>query len=136
MSDLDQEGTIVRNLAYEVGTKLALTERLIARWEAGELTTDDRAQARAAARHLALEGRIGFVASRRISERMPVYFERFAATLRVSSRLAYCLLALADEEPEPFALLGRDELDTLLADNGADELVDLVMEQAPAEAER
>jgi hypothetical protein len=136
MSDLDQEGTIVRNLAYEVGTKLALTERLIARWEAGELSFDDRVQAREAARHLALEGRIGFVASQRISERMPVNFERFAAALLVSSRLAYCLLALADEEPEPFALLGRDELDTLLADNGAGELVAMVMAQTPAETER
>lgn len=136
MSDLEEEGTIVRNLAYEVGTKVALTEHLVARWEAGELSVGDRAQAREAARHLALEGRIGFVASQRISERMPMYFERFAATLRVSSRLAYCLLALADEDPEPFALLQRDELGTLLADNGADELVDMVMAQTPAEAER
>ncbi len=136
MSDLEQEGAIVRNLAYEVGTKLALTKRLVARWEAGRLSADDRAQAREAARHLALEGRIGFVASQRISERLPVSFERFAATLRVSSRLAYCLLALADEDPEPFALIQGDELATLLADDGADELVEMVMAQLPAEAER
>lgn len=129
-------GEIIGNLAVELDVGLERTRRLMASYEAGDLDPDQRLEAQRGGRHLAVEGRIGFIYLPKMMEQAPHLFEGYAPALRVVTRLCHCLLALSGPEPEPLALLTRSELDTILADNGADEWLTRVLATLPDDARR
>jgi hypothetical protein len=119
----------------EVRWGLDEAKRLVASHEAGGLDPEEQARALATARSLAAEGRLGFLTIPTMSERAPELFAPYASGLRACARLAYCLLALSRDEPEPLAVLSSSELETLLHDEGAEaDLERLVARRPPREA--
>lgn len=131
-----EEAQVFGDLFLELRDGLERTRRLMGRFGAGGLGQDEREEARRGARYLAVEGRVGFISMAGMSERAPELFPRYAIGLRVAARLAYCLLALADEDPEPLALLSPAELETILHDEAGDERVAELVAMVPAEKRR
>lgn len=134
--ELREEDEIFGNLVFELATGLELTKRLMTRFEADTLDEAARAEARTGARHLAVEGRIGFASLVRVGQEAPELFPRYAVALRIATRLAYCLLALSGDEPEPLALLSAAELESILRDEGGDEQLETLVSLVPAGAQR
>jgi len=135
-SELSQEQRVFGDLFFELRDGLELTKRLMGRYEAGRLDEVERAEAGQGARRLAVEGRIGFDSLARMNERAPDLFPRYSIALRVATRLAYCLLALAGDDPEPLALVSSSELDTILRDEGGDERIEELLAMVPANRNR
>lgn len=131
-----EEDQVFGELLLELRDGLERAKRLVSRFEAGTLDEDGRSEARRGARYLAVEGRIGFSVIARMEERAPELFPRYASALRVVTRLAYCLLALSGEDPEPLALITRAELDTILVDEGGDDRLAQLLSLMPADKHR
>lgn len=109
------EEAIFGHLFAEVRTALDLSKRLMGRYEASGLNGLERREAGQAARSIAVAGRIGFSSLSKMNQRAPELFERYAIALRVATRLNYCLLALACDDPEPLALISSNELEAILS---------------------
>lgn len=124
------EGEILMNLGFELRDGLDRVHHLLERFAAGGLDEGGRAQAREGARRLAVEGRICFISLEELHSRLPEVLHPWAA-MRVAARLTYCLLALSGEQPEPFALFSREELDTLLHDEGAEGWLSAILSKLP-----
>lgn len=130
-----KEALILGNLAFELRLGLDTVRRLLDRFAAAGLDEDGRAEAREGARILAVEGRICFMHLVQLHERVPEELHPWAA-MRVAARLTFCLLALSGEEPEPLALFSREELDTLLRDEGAEGWLSEMLSRLPEDASR
>lgn len=131
-----EEDLLFGELLAELRDGLERTGHLMGRFKAGGLSETEREEARTRARYLAGEGRIGFMVLPQMSERAPELFPTYAVALRIVTRLAYCLLALADEDPEPLALLSPAELATILRDESGDERLEELIAMVPAERAR
>lgn len=132
----DEERTVLANLAFELRAGIERTKRLMGSFEAGGLDDVGRAEAREGARYLAVEGRIGFIRLGQLIERVPDEFPAYAGALRGGTRLAYCLLALAGDDPEPLALIPCTEIDTLFRDEGAEEWLQTMWPLLPKDGRR
>ena len=110
----EEERQILTALMIELRDGLERTKRLMASYERGGLSPSEQQEAELGARYLAVEGRIGFINIDTFPERAPELFGLYAPALRAASRLSYCLLALAGDEPEPVALISPNELEMVL----------------------
>jgi hypothetical protein len=126
---------VFTDLLVTLRDELHRTRRLMTSYESGGLSGPEREEAGLGARNLAVEGRIAFIYIEEWAE-APELFERYAPALRAASRLSYCLLALAGEDPEPLALISPDELETMLDDEDSDGMLPHLIKQLPPELHR
>jgi hypothetical protein len=110
-------------MAFEEGMESCA--RLTQRREAGEPAAELRDEALEVARTIAYVSRAAFesVVHRKLLESIPDESRSPVKPLRVLSRLGYALSALAEDDPEPDALLSPEEVDGLVAKHGIEDWV-------------
>lgn len=119
----------VQRLALEIDAALVVARSLLETRAARPLDERERSEALMLARRLSGESRVCFMLIDRLFEELPDEYSHVPA-LRVARRLAFCLLALSGDDPEELALLGPDEVDGLLGENGAEDWMELVLRTA------
>lgn len=113
-------------LAREIDRALPIAQRLLAAHRDGAVSPSDRAEALDTARRLSAHGRLCFLVIEEIGREVPEEWSPGGA-LRVADRLAFALVALSGEEPEPLALLAPERVAQLPAENGAERWLEVVL---------
>ena len=110
----EDAGLLIR-IYLEFESNVARYGRLLEQREAGARASELRPEALAGARGIALVSRVAFQLSAQLHEAIPEHLlpDRALGAMR---RLAYALVALAEEGDERQALLTRDEVDGLVAE--------------------
>lgn len=115
-------GVIVR-IYVELESDIDRYARLLERREGGTPAAELRHEALERARGIAFVSRVAFELSGELHEGIPEHLspDRALGALR---RLAYALVALAEEDSEEEALLSREELDGLVAEYELEDWLD------------
>lgn len=104
---------------------------LLDKLDRGDATSpDERRDALQMARQIGMVCRLIVVEAPRLEAELPAGELGHLAAMRVASELAYGLVGLATEEPERLALLSREELDSIVEDNGIGEWIDVWLPHA------
>jgi hypothetical protein len=101
-------------------------ERLLSEFESSGTNADLRTAALIVARRISAYERLTFITASELEVQDPGYYSPVTG-LAVLQVLAYALVALSEEEPDPSTLLSTDEVDALLDQRDARAWLDRVL---------